>query len=299
VFGIKDRPRKVVGLDTNNFENLSIERFTSALNSLFAPEIEWEIGSLAISIEPSITIEDGETKTSNMEKYIGWIYVWESDRKPIIAQKENSGEHIVSGDVFYRYMARSEKVKFPEMNHIIDERLTKEREGLMKFFEVIRKNGTANLGIINYNDGKFTTPYGVDMAFDYKLVAQVLKKAKFIKEGSFNETNGIPVIKVTGNIELAEEVPVPELEPDTEYPYIQKILAEKLGITTQDLYALIWHYKMKESKKYHIEVTTSKSNKVHKFSEFALKFLESKLEELKNDEVGFDNIRTNYKNRNK
>ena len=152
---------------------------------------------------------------------------------------------------------------------------------------------------MNYGNGKISTPYGVDVAFDRKLVTQVLKKAKFIKEGSFNETEGIPVIKVTGNIDLAEEVPVPELDPDKGYPYIQKILAEKLSITTQDLYALIWYYKMKEAKKYHIEVTTSKTNKVHKFSDFAFQFLQAKLDELKINEVEFNQIRLSYRSRGK
>jgi hypothetical protein len=206
----------------------------------------------------------------------------------------------VSGDVYYRYRARSEKIKYAEMSHIVDDRVAKEREGLLKLFEVIRKSGTANLGIINYGNGKFSTPYGVDVAFDRKLVTQVLKKAKFIKEGSFNETEGIPVIKVTGNIDLAEEVPVLELDPDKGYPYIQKDLSEKLGISSQDLYALVFYYKMKEAKRYSIGVTTSRSgNPNFKFSEYALQFLEAKLAELKENETEFDKIRAAYKNRNK
>ena len=127
----------------------------------------------------------------------------------------------------------------------------------------------------------------------------MLKKAKFIKEGSFNETNGIPVIKVTGNIELAEEVPVPEGNPDDTHPFIQKQLAEKLEITTQDLYALIWYYKMKEANKYHLEITVSKANKTHKFSNYALQFLCEKLKELDTHPEEFDKIRTAYKRRNK
>lgn len=86
----------------------------------------------------------------------------------------------------------------------------------------------------------------------------MLRRAKFIKEGSFNETDGKPVLKVTGNIDLAEEVPVPEGNPDDTHPYIQKQLAELLKISPQDVYALVWYYKMKEAKKYHLEITTSK-----------------------------------------
>ena len=134
---------------------------------------------------------------------------------------------------------------------------------------------------------------------DFKNRTIFLKKAKFIKEGSFNETDGIPVIKVTGNIDLAEEVPVPEGNPDDTHPYIQKQMAEKLGISTQDLYALIWYFKMKESKKYHLEITVSKSGKTHKFSNFALEFLQEKLNELKGNDAEFEKIRMAYKNRNK
>lgn len=299
IFGVKDNPREVVGLKNDNFENLNQEQFTDAVNTLFAPAIDWECGSFIIRTEKPITGSGGETETKVVEKKIGWIYTKEAEQKPIIAQKADNGERITSGDVFYRYRARSEKIKFAEMNRIVEERAAKEREGLLKLFEVIRKSETANLGIVNYSNGKITTPYGVDVAFDRKLVTQVLKKAKFIKEGSFNETEGIPVIKVTGNIDLAEEVPVPELDPDKGYPYIQKVLAEKMNITTQALYALIWYYKMKEAKKYHIEVTTSKSGKVHKFSEFALQFLQEKLRELESNSNEFDKIRTAYKNRNK
>lgn len=300
VFGVKDNPREVVGIKANNFENLNQEKFTGAVNSLFAPELVWECGSFIVSSRrPADDLDDNE-ETETIEKCIGWLYTEEAERKPVIAQKADSGEKISSGDIFYRYRAKNEKIKFAEMSKIIDENASKEREKLLKLFEVIRKSGTSNLGIVNYGNGKFTTPYGVDVAFDRKLVAQVLKKAKFIKEGSFNETEGIPVIKVTGNIDLAEEVPVPELDPDKGYPYIQKDLAEKLGISSQDLYALIFYYKMKEAKRYSIGVTTSRTGGQNfKFSEYAFQFLEAKLAELKDNETEFEKIRAAYKSRSK
>lgn len=293
IFGVKDNPRMIVGLKNENFENMSQEQFSEAINSLFAPAMEWECGTLTIEGPAA----DG-MDTSQAFK-IGWIYTSEAEYKPIIAQKPNDGEKINSGDVYYRYRARSEKIKFAEMNRIIEERTAKEREGLLKLFEVIRESKTANLGIVNYSNGKISTPYGVDVAFDRKLVTQVLKKAKFIKEGSFNETDGIPVIKVTGNIDLAEEVPVPEGNPDETHPYIQRQLAEKLNISPQDLYALIWYYRMKEAKKYHLEITVSRSSVTHKFSEFAFQFLKGKLTELEQKPEEFESIRMAYRNRNK
>lgn len=293
IFGVKDNPRTIVGLKNENFENMNQEQFSEAINSLFAPAIDWDCGTFTIEI-PS---PDGKDIIQTLK--IGWIYTAEAEYKPIISQKSNDGEKINNGDVYYRYRARSEKIKFAEMSRIIEERMAKEREGLLKLFEVIRERKTANLGIVNYSNGKISTPYGVDVAFDRKLVTQVLRRAKFIKEGSFNETEGIPVIKVTGNIDLAEEVPVPDGDPDKTHPYIQKQLAEMLNISTQDLYALIWYYKMKEAKKYHIEITTSKSGKTHKFSDFAMQFLKGKLKELQENPDDFDAIRKAYKNRRK
>lgn len=295
VFGVKDNPRIVAGLNNNNFENLNQEQFTEAINALFSPAIEWECGTTIVDIP----VKNSTTETMTEQKKIGWLYSSVTEQKPIIAQKSNDSEKISSGDIYYRYRARTQKIKFAEMARIIDERTAKEREGLLKLFEVIRNNDTANLGIVNYSNGKITTPYGVDVAFDRKLVTQVLKKAKFIKEGSFNETDGIPVIKVTGNIDLAEEVPVPEGNPDDTHPYIQRQLAQKLNISTQDLYALIWYYKMKEAKKYHLEITTSKTSKTHKFSEFAFQFLQEKLKEFESNPSELDNIRKAYRNRNK
>lgn len=295
IFGVTDAPRRVDGISKESYERIKQEELTESFNSLFSPSIEWDIGTT--TVEAPFFNEDGVKDVKTV--YIGWIYAAESENKPLIALKEVSGEKISSGDVYYRYRARTQKIKYPEMMKILEERANRERESLLKIIEAVRKNGTASLGIVNYSNGKISTPYGVDVTLDRKIVLQVLKRAKYIKEGSFSETEGTPVIKVTGNIDLAEEVPVPEGDPNKTHPYIQKELAEKLDITAQDLYALIWYFKMKESKKYHIEVRTSKSGVVHKFSNFAFEFLSEKIKELKKKQTEFDRIKVAYRNRNK
>ena len=143
IFGVKDNPRMIVGLKNENFENMSQEQFSEAINSLFAPAMEWDCGTLVIEVPAT----DGTGTLQSLK--IGWIYTTEAEYKPIIAQKPNDGEKINSGDVYYRYRARSEKIKFAEMSRIIEERTAKEREGLLKLFEVIRESKTANLGIVN------------------------------------------------------------------------------------------------------------------------------------------------------
>lgn len=299
IFGVKDSPRQLIGLKNDKFDNFSQERFSESINSVFAPALEWKSGSFSYTPKAVVDSETSENRMS-LEMQFGWIYTWPAENKPIIAIRNFDEEKIKEGDVFYRYQSRTERIKYAEMNQIIEERISRERKNLIRLFETVHESGTANLGIVNYNNGRISTPYGVDAAIDRKLVAQVLKKAKFIKEGSFNETKGVPVIKVTGNIDLAEEIPVPEMDLDEGYPYIQKQLAILLGITTYYLYALIWHYEMKESKKYSISVTTSSAGRPsYKFSEFALRFLKEKIEVLKNDPYATEEILRKYRERNK
>lgn len=282
LFGIKDSPREVKGVNAA-FNDFKQEKFTESLNSLFSPELIWECGTVDV---------DGVL--------IGFIYTEESYSKPVISLRSESSEKINSGDVFYRYRGRSEKIKYPEMNRIIEERAKKERDQILKLMETIRKSDTTNLGIVNYNNGRFSTPYGTDIAVDKKLVMQVLRKAKYIKKGSFDETEGIPVLKVTGNIDLAEEVPVPDIEPDVQYPYIQKQLAEKLNISKTELYALIYHFEMKGTKKFHMKISSSLSGKqkIHKFYDVALQFLAEKINENKNNDGWLNEIVSQYNHRN-
>lgn len=281
IFGVKDNPRTIVGI-SEEFHTVQQEKFTDFLNSLFSPELQWEIGTTTIS-----TIE------------IGYIFTEESENKPIIAQKVENSEKINSGDVYYRYRARTEKIKFSEMQRLISEKVRSERELLLKHFETILKSSTTNIGIINYDKGSFSTPSGVDVAIDKKLIVQVLKKAKFIKEGSFNETTGTPVLKVTGNIDLAEEIPVPNIDPNKQYPYIQKQLAKILNLDSQDVYALVWKYQMKGMKKFHMEMTTYQSSKIHKFSEIARQFLAEKINENRDNPDFLTQIKLEYNQQKK
>ncbi len=279
LFGVKDSPRVPKGVN-QAFADFKQEVFTEYLNSMFSPEIIWE--SDMVDINGTV---------------IGFLYTYEASVKPIIALKAENSEKINSGDVFFRYRARNDKIKFPEMNNIIEGRIRQEREHILRLMEVIRKSDTANLGIVNYSNGKFSTPFGADVVVDRRIITQVLRKAKYIKEGSFTENGGTPVIRVKGNIDLAEEIPVPNIEPDVNYPYLQKHLAEKLGIDKQLVYALIWKYHMKGQKKYHIGVSSSGIT-IHKFSDVALQRMAEILNEHKDDPQWAGRIKQEYAHRN-
>lgn len=289
IYGIADSPRTVIGLKNDNFENLKQEEITDFINSMFSPMIDWDMGTIALN---GGTESDG---CSSKQIKVGWIYAYESETKPVIALKDNSDAKISAGDVFFRYHARSGKIKPAEMERIVSERIKRERDGLFRVLESIRKSGTANIGIVNYSNGTFSTPYGVDLAVDRKIIANLLRKVKFIKEGSFSEKDGAPAIKVIGDIDLVKDAPKPEGNPDEMYPYIQAEMAKKLNISQYYVHALVWHFHIKDSKEFHMAITLSKSgSQRHKFSEAALEFLRKKWSELSADKTEFDRIKAAF-----
>lgn len=261
VFGVTDKNREFIGIDPNiGFDTLEQEKFTDSLNSLFSPEILWDMGVVTVC-----------------GKKAGYIYTYESTNKPVVATKNDNAANVSTGDILYRYRGRSEKIKHSEIKRIIDERIENERSSLLKHFQEIIKAGSTNVGIVNYDKGVLSTPDGVKLEIDRKLVTQILKRAKYIKRGSFDEVEGSPVLRVSGDLSIAEEIEVPELSPDSKYPYLQKELAEKLNIAPYQVYALVWKYDLKGDKRFHAEITTSKSGAVQKFSEEAYQLIKDRI----------------------
>ena len=281
IYGIKDRPRMIKGVN-NAFIEFAQEKFTECLNSLFSPEIVWISGIVQLG-----TIK------------IGYIYTCESFEKPVVALRNDNGEKIVAGDIYYRYRAQSSRIKYPEIRRIIDETKKREQERILKIIESIKEGNGANIGIVNYSNGRLTTPYGVDIEIDKKLVAQMLRKAKFIKAGQFSEAEGEPVIRVTGNIDLAEEIPVPDLDPNQMYPLFERDIIEQTQLSQTEVRALIWEYKIKGQRKYHNATpTTKKGNVTNKYSIHTITFLREEVANHKEDALWLQNLVSKYNRAN-
>lgn len=175
VFGIADNPRKLVGLQNNNFETTDEAKITVYLNSVFSPEIQYE--KFVVEVQ-------GKT--------VGILHVGQCKNKPIVCIK-NDGE-LKEADIYYRYNARSERIKYPDLKLLFDRVREEERKSWMEHFEKISKIGASNAAIFDVAEGKISGTGGV-LVIDKKLVA----KLKFIKEGSFKE-KGKPVLKLVGNV---------------------------------------------------------------------------------------------------
>jgi hypothetical protein len=203
VFGIKNQPHKMVGIEDGNFSKINIENLTDGLNELFSPEISWEMH-----------IYDFKDNT------FGLIFTSESKNKPVVAKK-NSGE-VKEAEIYYRYRGRSEKIKYSELIAILEARRKQEQLLWMNHLEKIAKIGVQDAGVFDTNTGEVSGTSG-----SFIIDESLLDKMRFIKEGEFEKGPGLPTLKLIGKLQTAGK--------GTILP-VKKIYTERTrGIRTVDI----------------------------------------------------------------
>lgn len=185
VFGIKPEiPHHLVGMQNDDFERLDSEKLTSYLNSRFSPAISFRKYTHQIK-----------------DRKFGLIYVKRSYFKPVIAIKNgDDNKTIRESDIFYRYEARSERIKYPELIQILDERRQREQDMWMQHLRKIASIGVENASIFNPDDGTVSGNKGT-----FVIDSELLSKISFIREGEFQEVSGksgVPTLKIVGDVEI-------------------------------------------------------------------------------------------------
>ncbi|MGA3208398.1 MAG: ATP-binding protein [Syntrophales bacterium] len=187
VFGIANRPHKLIGLKGTNlqsFEGIEPEKMTRYLNEHFSPEISWDVQEYVLN---------GKT--------YGLLYVHESHDKPIVCTKDAEKE-LKEGDIYYRYRGRSEKIKYPELRVILDQKRENEQRLWMQHLSQITRIGVRDVGIFDLQTG-YVTGTNSSFLIDESLLSQLA----FIKEGEFSEVKGKPALKLIGNMEAITDLP--------------------------------------------------------------------------------------------
>lgn len=238
LFGVENNPRNLIGLKNKKFEDFDEAKITEYLNSVFSPEISWY----------------KFVHTVNKVK-LGVIAVENNSNKPVICIK-NSGV-LKEAEIYYRYNARSDKIKYPELKALLENIQNRERKNWMTLFEKISKIGPSNAAILDLLNGRIDGQRGT-LVIDEKLIP----KLKFIKEGLLKE-KGWPTLKLIGEvrpasisaekskrpkeIHLTDDpkallVKMEEKDIRQKFPFDYKTLTEKLRTRYSDF---------KQNQKYH------------------------------------------------
>lgn len=180
VFGVADSPRDLIGIDGERFDNIDIARFTTHANSHLAPSIEWSHG---------VTEVEGHR--------VGFLHVKEHVFKPVMCIGDG-GEALREGDIYYRYRGQTRRIRYPELQEILDARLERERKAWRDHLVKVADAGPTNVAVLDLIEGRMEAG-GHTFLIDDRLAAQL----SFIREGSFDERYGDPTLRLVGDVEPA------------------------------------------------------------------------------------------------
>lgn len=179
-FGIENKPHKIIGI--SNFEDIDDADITNYINEVFTPHIQFERRTYE---------HKGLT--------IGILYAVKSKSRPIICTKDTSKTN--SSDIYFRYSAKSTKIKAGDLIKLIQEVKDDESNKWLKLLDNIGKIGIENTHLLNSLNGEIISDNNT-----FLLDEELLKQIKIIDRYSIQE-DGQPAVRIIGNIpELARVI---------------------------------------------------------------------------------------------
>lgn len=183
VFGVRNQPHEVLGVNAAKFDAVDPAKVTTFLNAHCSPEIQWEMG----------TVDFAGAR-------LGFLYTEAHYRKPVVTTA-NCGKELKEAEIYYRYRGQTTTIRFPELRSLIDALLDQERRGWLQHLSTISKAGATNVAVLDTLQGKLFgagAPFLIDEA--------LLRQIKFIREGQFTEAAGAPTLRLVGEVKTVSGV---------------------------------------------------------------------------------------------
>lgn len=210
IFGVKDKPRKPVGLMNDkikDFIDYDSKDLVTKLQNFISATINFELYHFTQSI-------------NNQEFLFGVLYIKESERKPVLCLKHNdkATPKLREGAIYYRYAGKSEEIKAQDLILLIQKEIEREQKKWMEHIQKIATIGVGNAGIFSYNgDGEI---YAGEQTIIFDK--GILDKIKFIKEGHFVEKNGAPALILKGEIQDTKTMQIVKTDKSKDYVFENK-----------------------------------------------------------------------------
>lgn len=190
IFGVKDSPRLRVGLSEKSeklFDNIDPARLSGELLDSFSGKIDWEHDILSL---------DGMV--------FGFMVVRRAEVRPVVTKKDlGSSQELKSGEIYYRYGGRTQKIQYAELENIIAARIKENNKQWIDLVSKIGSAGPENAAILNTEKSLIEKGEAQALMIDDSLIPKI----KFVKEGEFVETGGSTALKLVGDV-----VPVNQIE---------------------------------------------------------------------------------------
>ena len=193
IFGVTNYPRTAPGLNAKSadmFDRIDEAKISESVNDIFVPSINWERIAL-------------QHKGLSFAAF----YVQESSEKPVIAKKDE-GAVIKSGEIYYRYAGRSEKILFAELHAMIERRLDRANQRWIELMSRIAKVGPANAAILDTEKGIIQKGENQTLLIDEKLIP----KLKFVREGKPGQQAEETALRIVGDVQPVGTVEVTKIE---------------------------------------------------------------------------------------
>ncbi|MFM6128453.1 MAG: helix-turn-helix domain-containing protein [Sphaerospermopsis kisseleviana] len=249
VFGIKDKPHEVVGLD-ERFENSDPRDLNKILLEYFSEDIYWKSETEELA-----------------SKRIEFIHVKPALARPVVCIKNNQKKNLREGAIYYRYRGETKEIRHSELLALLQAEREKEKQLWMKHIQSIASIGPHSVQILDTYRGEMQLG-GAKVLIDKNLVGQL----NIVREGFFTEKEGAPTLKLVGELEgLVDHNHV--ITTEIFYPHTQSTILEKLPISQYEFQACIWKLGFKGDPKFHLSIQTGKIGSVQKYTEQALRVL--------------------------
>lgn len=253
-FGVKDRPRELVGVDVNTVPDDVVT--TNFLKEYFQPEILFQSHTLNIA-----------------NKTVLAFLVKPSNVKPVICRKEKqvrgpqgNPERIVlrEGAVYYRYSASSDEIKYADLRNILDEQRESFFRSMVDNITLLNKVGLGRAAVVDAEELA-----GNDQAASVYITNDTAKNLNWIDSGRFveEENEGDKAYYVLRKVEIRQgiEISVPT-DFSTTHPLTKTAISRAVRLNGIGFEAIAWKLGIKDNPKHHISTSHGK-NKLHKFTE--------------------------------
>ncbi len=167
----------VIGMTSTEFDTVDPADITNKLKSF---------------LEPTPRVQ--RTVVEFEGKRVGVLHVERHPGRPVIATS-GDGKNIREGDIFYRYPGQSMRIGYGDLRALLDERDAQARRDVLPLVERLLELGPQRALLADLVNGELHDGH-TTISIDPKLVEQI----KFIREGSFDEVDGAPALKLVGTV---------------------------------------------------------------------------------------------------